>query len=131
MARSYHSLIFGAMVCVAGVHRRDWATSASVLVQVRDPAHLCAKLLPVAPSLFVEEHMAQWDMRSLPFYFLAVQAAGQWDLRSAYSYFPFVVAVVFLILVLVPVVQLLRRTGHNPVWCILALLPVLNLGALW
>ena len=31
------------------------------------------------------------------------------------SYFPFVVAVVFLILVLVPVVQLLRRTGHNPV----------------
>jgi hypothetical protein len=36
-----------------------------------------------------------------------------------------------LILVLVPVGKLLRRAGHNPVWCLLALFPVLNLFALW
>jgi hypothetical protein len=35
------------------------------------------------------------------------------------------------IFVLIPVGKLLRRTGHNPVWCILALFPVLNLVALW
>jgi hypothetical protein len=75
--------------------------------------------------------MAQWDTRSLALYILEVQEAGQWDLRSLYSYFPFVVAVVFLILVLVPTVQLLRRTRHHPVWSILVLFPVLNLVALW
>src|SRR5208283_440594 len=79
----------------------------------------------------MEEHMAQWDLRSSALYILEVQEAGQWDLRSLSSYFPFVVAVVFLILVLVPIVQLLRRTGHHPIWCILALFPVLNLVALW
>jgi hypothetical protein len=35
------------------------------------------------------------------------------------------------ILVLIPVGKLLRRTGHNPGWCLLALFPVLNLIALW
>ncbi len=40
-------------------------------------------------------------------------------------------ASLFVILVLLPVIRLLRRTGHNPVWCILALFPVLNIGALW
>jgi hypothetical protein len=36
-----------------------------------------------------------------------------------------------VILVLIPVGKLLRRAGHNPVWCILAFFPVLNLAALW
>jgi hypothetical protein len=74
--------------------------------------------------------MAQWDMRSLPLYFLEAQEA-QWDLRSLSYIHLFAVLFVFLFLVLVPVVLLLRRTGHHPVWCILALFPVLNLGALW
>ena len=73
--------------------------------------------------------MAQCYMGLLTF--LAVQEAVQWDLRSLYSDFHFVVAVVFLILVLVPIVQLLRRTGHNPAWCILTLIPVLNLVVFW
>jgi len=56
--------------------------------------------------------MAQCYMGSLTF--LAVQESVQWDLRSLYSDFHVVVVVVFLILVLVPIVQLLRRAGHNP-----------------
>lgn len=108
-----------------------WATSTSRVVPLRGPTHVCVKLLPVAPRALLEEHMAQWDTRSLALYILEVQEAGKWDLRSLYSHFPFVVAVVFLILVLVPTVQLLRRTGHHPVWSILVLFPVLNLVALW
>jgi hypothetical protein len=33
---------------------------------------------------------------------------------------------VFFFLVLVPVVRILRRTGHNPVWCLLTLVPGLT-----
>lgn len=62
--------------------------------------------------------------------FLAVQEASQWDLRSLPRHFGLFVLLVFLFLLLVPV-KLLRRTGHHPVWCILTLFPVLNLGALW
>jgi len=55
-----------------------------------------------------------------------------WDIRSFYPYtHPLVVLLVFLFLLLVPVVQLLRRTGHHPVWCLLALFPALNLIAFW
>jgi hypothetical protein len=74
--------------------------------------------------------MAHWDMRSLPLYFLEAQEAAQWDLRSFPLYF-LVALLVSLFLVVVPVVQLLRRTGHHPFWCILSIFPVLNLGALW
>ena len=74
--------------------------------------------------------MAQWDMRSSSLYFLEAQAV-QWDLRSLSYIHLCAVLFVFLFLVLVPAVQLLRRTGHHPAWCILAILPVLNLGALW
>ena len=78
----------------------------------------------------LEEQMAQYCMKLSPLYLFAVQEASQWDLRSFPLYF-LVVSLVFLFLLLVPVVQLLRRTGHSPVWCILSVLPVLNLGALW
>jgi hypothetical protein len=60
------------------------------------------------------------------------QIAVSWDLRSFYH--PVILLLVFLFLLLVPVVQLLRRTGHRPVWCLLALKPacllVLRLQAL-
>jgi hypothetical protein len=72
--------------------------------------------------------MVQCYMGLLPF--LAVQEA-QVDLRSLPRHFGLFVLLVFLFLLLVPIVKLLRRTGHHPVWCILALFPVLNLGALW
>jgi hypothetical protein len=77
--------------------------------------HVCVTLLPVPPGAFLEEQMT----------------ASQWDLRSLFYIHPFVVLFVFLFLVLVPIVQLLRRTGHHSVWCLLAIFPVLNLGALW
>jgi len=66
----------------------------------------------------------------LSLHLFALQEASQWDLRSIWSFFP-VVILISLLLFVVPVVQLLRRTGHHPLWCILFLLPVLNLGALW
>jgi hypothetical protein len=71
--------------------------------------------------------MVQCYMGLLPF--LAVQEAV--DLRSLPRHFGLFVLLVFLFLLLVPIVKLLRRTAHHPVWCILALFPVLNLGALW
>jgi hypothetical protein len=74
--------------------------------------------------------MVECCVRLSPLHFLAVQEASQWDLRSFPLYF-LVALLVSVFLVLVPIVQLLRRTGHSPVWCILSVLPVLNLGALW
>jgi hypothetical protein len=65
--------------------------------------------------------MAQCYTGLLPF--LAVQEASQWDLRSLFYVYHSVVLFVFLFVVVVPVVQILRRTGHNPVWCLLALTP--------
>jgi hypothetical protein len=44
---------------------------------------------------------------------------------------PFYCFVRFLFFVVVPVVQILRLTGHNPVWCLLALVPGLNFLAFW
>ena len=73
--------------------------------------------------------MAQCYMGLLTF--LAVQEASQYDLRSLPRHFGLIVLLVFLFLLLVPIVKLLRRTGHHPVWCLLAPFSVLNLGALW
>jgi hypothetical protein len=50
---------------------------------------------------------------------------------SLFHVHPFIVLFVFLFFVVVSVVQILRRTGHNPVWCLLALVPGLNLLAFW
>ena len=73
--------------------------------------------------------MAQCHMGLLTF--LAVQEAVQWDLRSLFYVHPSIVLFVFLFFVVVPVVQILRRTGHNLVWCLLALVPGLNFLAFW
>jgi hypothetical protein len=55
-----------------------------------------------------------------------------WDIRSMLSG-PYltIVLLVFLFLFLAPVMKLLRRTGHNPLWCLLAIVPAVNLIALW
>jgi hypothetical protein len=49
----------------------------------------------------------------------------------AFLHSPSVVLFVFLFFVVVPVVQILRRRGHNPVWRLLALAPSLNFLAFW
>ncbi len=65
-----------------------------------------------------------------------MQEAQSWDLRSMnpleeiYAH-PVLFMVVFLFLFLPPAGKILRRTGHNPLWCVLALFPGLNLGAFW
>jgi len=54
------------------------------------------------------------------------------DIRSLVSY-PVIVVVlgVFLFVLLVPVIKLLRRTGHHPQWCLVAIFPGLNAIAFW
>jgi len=54
-----------------------------------------------------------------------MEAAAGWDVRSIFAYGPLglIVPFVAFFLVLVPVAQLLRRTGHNPAWSLLVLLP--------
>ena len=73
--------------------------------------------------------MAKWGMRSSPLYVLQVQEFS--NIRSLFYIHPSVVLFVFIFFVVVPVVQILRRTGHNPVWCLLALVPGLNFLAFW
>jgi uncharacterized protein YqhQ len=61
-----------------------------------------------------------------------VQEATSWDVRSFIT-FPVVLMIVgvFVFVLLVPIVKLLRRTGHRAIWCVLALLPGLNVIAFW
>jgi hypothetical protein len=61
---------------------------------------------------------------------LRVRLEKQIEIHSYTATYVALASLVF-ILVLIPVGKLLRRTGHNPVWCLLALFPVLNLIALW
>ena len=53
------------------------------------------------------------------------------NIRSLFYVHPSVVLFIFIFFVVVPVVQILRRTGHNPVWGLLALVPGLNFLAFW
>lgn len=121
----------GAMACVGEYIKAAGPPRQPALSGFATKIHLCVRLLLVAPIALREEHMAQWDMRSLALYVSEVQETGQWDLRSVYSYFPLVVLFVFLFFVVIPIVQILCRTGHNPVWRLLALVPGLNILAFW
>lgn len=54
------------------------------------------------------------------------------DIRSFLPHHsPLFVLLIFLFLFLVPVVKLLRRTGHHPLWSLLAVFPGLNILAFW
>ena len=61
-----------------------------------------------------------------------MQRATSWDLRSFIT-FPLLLMMVgvFLFVLLVPIIKLLRRTGHQAIRCLLALLPGLNFIAFW
>jgi len=59
-----------------------------------------------------------------------MQEVQSWDLRSMVT-FSIVFLALFLFLSVFPAVKILRRTGHNPLWCVLAIFPVLNLFAFW
>ncbi len=60
------------------------------------------------------------------------EAATSWDLRSLVTFSQFLVmAGVTVFVLLVPIIKLLRRTGHHAVWCLFALVPGLNLIAFW
>jgi hypothetical protein len=62
------------------------------------------------------------------------QAAGgtSWDLRSMLHLPIFLLALLIILLIfLVPIIQLLRRTGHSPLWSLFALFPGLNVIAFW
>ena len=60
------------------------------------------------------------------------EAATAYDLRSFFDYENLALTLgVFLFLLLVPVVKLLRRTGHNAAWCLLSIIPGLNFIGFW
>jgi hypothetical protein len=40
-------------------------------------------------------------------------------------------SLVYFLSVLLPFLKILKRTGHNPAWCILGLFPFLNVVCLW
>jgi CBS-domain-containing membrane protein len=53
--------------------------------------------------------------------------ATSWDIRSFFTE-----PILAMILgVCLPIVALLRRAGHHPVWCLFALFPGLNVIAFW
>jgi hypothetical protein len=61
-----------------------------------------------------------------------MQEATSVDIRSLTTYPVIAVMLgVFLFVLLVPVIKLLRRTGHHPLWCLLAIFPGLNAIAFW
>ena len=59
--------------------------------------------------------------------------ATSWDIRSLVSYPSVLVTMlgIYLFLLLVPVIKLLRRTGHHPLWCLFAIFPGVNVIAFW
>ena len=58
--------------------------------------------------------------------------ATSWDLRSLLGYPSlFLMMLGSIAVVLVPVGKVLRRTGHNALWCLCAIVPVLNIIMLW
>ncbi len=60
------------------------------------------------------------------------EAATSWDLRSLVMFPKFLVmAGLTLFVFFVPIIKLLRRTGHHAIWCLFALVPGLNLIAFW
>jgi hypothetical protein len=52
------------------------------------------------------------------------------DTRS-FHIFALVLLFVSLLVLFVPLAKLLGRTGHNPLWCLFAIFPGLNLIAFW
>jgi hypothetical protein len=52
------------------------------------------------------------------------------DIRSL-RILSLVLLLVSLFVLSVPLAKLLRRTGHNPLWCLFAIFPGLNLIAFW
>lgn len=60
-----------------------------------------------------------------------MEAVG-WDVRSFLNLPAILLTLgIFLFVHIVPVVKLLRRTGHNPGWFLVTLVPGLNVLALW
>jgi hypothetical protein len=60
------------------------------------------------------------------------EAATSWDLRSLVTFPRFLMmGGVTLFVFLMPIIKLLRRTGHHAIWCLFALVPGLNLVAFW
>ena len=67
---------------------------------------------------------------------LLVQSGTSWDLRSisgspVYMVFLCLFVLCWLAIVLVPFGKLLKRTGHRAAWCLVFIIPFVNLIALW
>jgi hypothetical protein len=65
-----------------------------------------------------------------------MQSGTSWDLRSLISYplsstFLILFWLFWLTIILVPFGKLLKRTGHSAAWCLVFIIPFVNLIALW
>ena len=60
------------------------------------------------------------------------EAATSWDIRSLLTYPSLIVSTLGVLFVfLIPIIKLLRRTGHSALWCLFAFFPGVNLIAFW
>ena len=65
-----------------------------------------------------------------------MQSGTSWDLRSVVFYpisatFLILFWLFWLAIILVPFGKLLKRTGHRAAWCLVFIIPFINLIALW
>jgi len=57
--------------------------------------------------------------------------ATSWDLRSLLSFGFWFAFLFWIIILLIPIFRILKRTGHSPVWSLLFVIPLVNVLALW
>lgn len=48
-----------------------------------------------------------------------------------FNIFHWFVVLAILACVAIPVGSILKRTGHNPIWCLFCFLPLVNFALLW
>jgi membrane protein DedA with SNARE-associated domain len=55
----------------------------------------------------------------------------QFDIRSLMSAGFWFAFLLWFVIILIPVVRLLKRTGHHTAWSLLFVIPLVNVIALW
>jgi hypothetical protein len=68
----------------------------------------------------------QYDLQSI----FATEAT-QYDLRNLFAPGLLIACFFWLAIILVPIVRILKRTGHAPGWSVLFAIPLVNFVALW
>jgi predicted PurR-regulated permease PerM len=56
---------------------------------------------------------------------------GDWTMMTGYGPAHWLIFAIIIAAILYPLGRILTRIGFSPFWCVLALIPVVNLFALW